>query len=148
MSEALCWNGSMTDPAINHDPQFPSHRAEHPRRSAICLVVDAVLVLLFAVLGNISHESGLSPADIWSTAWPFLMGLALGWWITFSWRYPSNIWPVGLILVIFVVTWGMMLRHFATDGGVEVSFVVVATLVLGVLLLGRRLGTKYLLPRP
>lgn len=137
----------MTDPVPDHDAQFPSHRAEHPRRSAIYLVADAALVVLFAVLGNISHESGLSPADVWSTAWPFLLGLALGWWVTFSWRYPSNIWPIGLILVIFVVAWGMMMRHFLTDGGVEVSFVMVATLVLGALLLGRRLLTKYVLPR-
>lgn len=138
----------MTEPAPDHDAHFPSHRADQPRRSALLLVVDAVLVVLFAVLGNISHDSGLSPADVWSTAWPFLLGLTLGWWITFSWRYPSNIWPIGVVLVIFTVTWGMMMRHFLTDGGVEVSFVIVATLVLGALMLGRRLGTKYLLPRP
>lgn len=137
----------MSESSPNRDTHFPSHRAEHPRRSAIYLALDAVLVVVFAVLGNISHDSGLSPADIWSTAWPFLLGLVLGWWITFSWRYPSNIWPSGAVLVIFTVFWGMMMRHFVTDGGVEVSFVIVATLVLGALLLGRRLGTKYLLPR-
>lgn len=114
---------------------------------AIGLLADAVLVVLFAVLGNISHESGLSPADIWSTSWPFLVGLALGWWITYSWRYPSTIWPSGAFLMLFTVTWGMLMRYFFTEGGVEISFVVVASLTLGALLLGRRLVTRWLLPR-
>lgn len=124
-----------------------SHHTDSPRRSAVCLAADVVLVVLFAVLGNISHGSGLSPADIWSTAWPFVLGLVLGWWITFSWRYPSALWPSGIFLMLFTVAWGMMMRHFFADGGVQVSFVLVATASLSVLLLGRRMVTKVLLPQ-
>lgn len=60
---------------------------------------------------------------------------------------PSTLWPHGVLLVLFVVTGGMMMRHLFTDGGVETSFVVVAALVLGALLLGRRLATAHPLPR-
>ena len=108
---------------------------------------DAVLIVLFAVLGNISHDSGLAPADIWATAWPFLLGLALGWWVSFSWRYPSTIWPAGVALVAFTVTCGMLVRHFFTEGGADPSFIIVACLTLGVLMVGRRLASKLLLPR-
>lgn len=123
-----------------------SHRTKAPKRSATGLSADVVLVVLFAALGNISHDSGLGPADIWTTAWPFLLGLLLGWWITFSWRYPDNVWPSGVLLVLFTVAWGMMMRHFFTDGGVQLSFVIVATATLAVLLLGRRLLTRLLIP--
>lgn len=138
----------MAGPSPNDgDAAFTKHRSMGPGRSVIGFAADAALVVLFAVLGNISHESGLSPADVWSTAWPFLLGLALGWWITYSWRFPSNIWPIGVFLVIFTVVWAMMMRHFVTDGGVQLSFVVVATLTLAVFMLGRRLVTKLLLRR-
>ncbi|WP_120005321.1 DUF3054 domain-containing protein [Nesterenkonia muleiensis] len=123
-----------------------SHRTKAPKRSAACLAADIVLVVLFAVLGNISHDSGLGPSDIWTTAWPFVLGVVLGWWITFSWRSPDQLWPSGVFLVLFTVAWGMMMRHFFTDGGVEVPFVLVATASLTVLLLGRRLLAKLLLP--
>lgn len=124
-----------------------SHRTASPARSTLYLGADIILVILFAVLGNIAHDSGLGPAEIWTTAWPFLLGLVLGWWITYSWRHHSTVWPYGVILVLFTVTWAMMMRHFVTDGGVQISFVLVATGTLAVLLLGRRLITGLLLPR-
>lgn len=137
----------MTELSPNDDPAFPSQQTDRPERAIVSLVTDAVLVVLFAVWGNISHDSGLSPAEVWSTAWPFLLGLALGWGLTYSWRYPTNIWPVGIFLVAFVVASGMVMRHFFTDGGVQLSFVVVATLSIGALLLARRLLTAALTRR-
>lgn len=137
----------MTDRASPDHSRVSGRPSAPPRRSLLLLMTDAVLVVIFAVLGNAQHESGLSPADVWATAWPFLLGLAVGWWITFSWRSPSTLWPHGVLLVLFVVTGGMMMRHLFTDGGVETSFVVVAALVLGALLLGRRLATAHPLPR-
>ncbi|GAA1806376.1 DUF3054 domain-containing protein [Nesterenkonia flava] len=101
--------------------------------------VDAVLVLSFAAAGNRSHETGLSPADVLSTAWPFLVGLALSWCLTRSFLRPHSLWPQGVFTVVGTVALGMILRVAFTDGGVQVSFVMVATLVLSVLLLGRRL---------
>ncbi|MGO1548225.1 MAG: DUF3054 domain-containing protein [Nesterenkonia sp.] len=132
---------------IPDDAAAPTNRPARRTHWAIALLADAVLVVLFAVLGNISHESGLSPAEVWSTAWPFLFGLALGWWITVSWRRPSTIWPSGVLLVIITVTSGMIMRHFFTDGGVEVAFIIVAALTLGLLMLGRRLVTRLLFRR-
>ncbi len=128
--------------------QVLSHRTDTPGRSALCLLADAVLVTLFAVTGNRSHDSGLAPAEIWSTAWPFLLGLALSWLLSFSWGNPHRIWPTGIFVVIGTVALGMMFRTAFTDGGVQLSFVLVASASLAVLLLGRRWVTQRLMHRP
>ena len=134
-------------PGIHEGVDLADRRWVRRAYSAVCLVTDAVLIFLFAVMGNISHESGLTPGALWTTAWPFLLGLALGWWATSGWRSPSSIWPSGILLVIVTVTGGMILRHYFTNGGAQLSFILVATLTLGILMLGRRLLTKLLLPR-
>ena len=44
------------------------------------LALDTALVIVFAVIGRSSHAEGLDVAGVWGTAWPFLTGLAVGWW--------------------------------------------------------------------
>lgn len=137
----------MAEPTPRDDAAHTTRPSARWRHSAIGLGVEAALVVLFAVLGNRTHDSGLSAAEVWSTAWPFLMGLGLGWLVTFSWRRPTSIWPYGVLLVLVTVAWGMLMRQLFTDGGVQLTFVIVATLTLGVFILGRRLVTKLLLRR-
>ncbi|GAA1451236.1 DUF3054 domain-containing protein [Nesterenkonia lacusekhoensis] len=115
-----------------------THRTDAPLHSALCLLCDGLLVLVFALLGNRSHDSGLGLSEIISTAWPFLLGLALSWLLAFSWVSPNRIWPTGILVVLGTVIFGMTLRTLFTDGGTQLSFVLVATGVLAVFLLGRR----------
>lgn len=121
------------------------------RRSAIItlvlLLLDAALVVLFAVAGKRSHSTGLSVSDVAGTAWPFLIGLLLGWALTWSWRQPSRLWPEGVVVVLVTVALGMTLRVLLTDGGAPLSFVAVATGSLALLLLGRRLVSSQMLRR-
>ena len=58
-----------------------------PRAIALAAVLDTVLVVAFAALGRASHDSDLL-GGLWQTAWPFLVGLALGWLVTLAWRAP------------------------------------------------------------
>ena len=109
--------------------------------SAALLLTDAVLVVLFAIAGNYAHDSGLSAAAVSGTAWPFLAGLVLAWLLSSSWTRPSQVWPAGVLAVILTVVVGLSLRVLFTDGGAELSFILVATGTLGVLLLARRLVT-------
>lgn len=109
--------------------------------------IDAALVFMFAALGNRSHDTGLTPPDIASTAWPFLVGLAASWWLALSFLRPHGIWPYGLFTVAGTVAFGMLLRGTVTDGGVQTSFVLVASGSLAVLMLGRRLLTGWLTRR-
>ena len=133
---------SQRRPAQRH-PAL-THRTDAPLHSALCLLCDAALVMVFALLGNRSHDSGLGLAEIIGTAWPFLLGLALSWLLTFSWASPNRIWPTGILLVLGTVIFGMTFRSLFTDGGTQLSFVLVASGVLAVFLLGRRALTGML----
>lgn len=115
--------------------------------AGLMFFVDAALILLFALVGNRSHESGTSAPEVASTAWPFLVGLTVGWVATRSWKRVSQVWVAGILVVIITVVLGMVLRVQFTDGGAALSFVLVATGSLAVLLLGRRMLTGVLLPR-
>lgn len=107
--------------------------------AAAAFAVDAVLVILFATLGRASHDEGLSASGIAGTAWPFLVALALGWLIAaaIAKTPPLTVraaWPAWVITVLG----GMALRALTGDG-TAAAFIVVATVTLGVLLLGWRL---------
>lgn len=102
------------------------------------LALDAVLVIAFATIGRRSHEEGLTLGGIAHTAWPFLAGVAVGWALLVVRRVPAASLAAGLVVWPATVVVGMLLRAL-TDAGTAPSFVVVATVVTGVLLLGWRL---------
>lgn len=122
------------------------------RAVAAAVVADAVAVLLFAAAGRSSHAEGVTPAGVLDTAWPFLAGVAFGWVVVRLWRHA---WPVpagaatrhtalhGVVVAVAAVAGGMLLRR-ATGAGTDPAFVVVATVVLGALLVGWRLGWSLL----
>ncbi len=97
--------------------------------------IDAVLVLVFALVGRASHGEGL--LGVLTTWWPFLGGLAIGWLVLRAWRSPRRIVWTGIGVWLCTVAGGMLLR-LASGQGVQPSFIVVATIVLGLFLLGWR----------
>ncbi len=107
------------------------------RRVVTALVVDAVCVLLFCTVGRRSHAEGVTLAGVAETAWPFLTGTGVGWLVSRGWRRPAAITPTGIVVWLCTVAIGMLLRK-ASSQGVAVSFVVVASLVTALLLLGWR----------
>ncbi|MDJ0324155.1 DUF3054 domain-containing protein [Cryobacterium sp. PH31-AA6] len=106
-----------------------------PASVIVAAVVDAALVLVFALVGRASHGEGL--LGILTTWWPFLGGLAIGWLVLRAWRSPRRIVWTGVGVWLFTVAGGMLLR-IASGQGVQLSFIIVATIVLGVFLLGWR----------
>ena len=97
--------------------------------------LDAALVLAFATIGRLSH--GESLAGLGETYWPFLVALIIGWLSLRAWRHPVSIVWTGLGVWIVTVAGGLLLR-LASGQGVQVSFAIVTTIVLGVFLLGWR----------
>lgn len=97
--------------------------------------LDAALVLVFALVGRASHGEGL--LGVLTTWWPFLGGLAIGWLVLRAWRSPRRIVWTGIGVWLCTVAGGMLLR-LASGQGVQPSFIVVATIVLGLFLLGWR----------
>jgi hypothetical protein len=101
------------------------------------LVVDVLGVLVFCAVGRRSHAEGITVTGVATTAWPFLTGTVLGWLISRGWRRPTAVVPTGVFVWLSTVVVGMVLRK-ATSAGVAASFVVVASSVTAVLLLGWR----------
>jgi hypothetical protein len=107
------------------------------RRALVALLADVVCVIVFCTIGRRSHAEGLTVAGIAQTAWPFLAGTAVGWLLIGGWRRPFTVIPTGVTVWVCTVVVGMLLRK-ATSAGVSTSFVVVASVVTAVLLLGWR----------
>jgi hypothetical protein len=101
------------------------------------LSLDVVSVLLFCAAGRRSHDEGVDISGVAATAWPFLAGTALGWLLSRAWRRPVALAPTGIIVWLSTVVAGLLLRK-ASAAGVAASFVLVATSVTAVLLLGWR----------
>lgn len=101
------------------------------------MVADAVCVLLFSAVGRRSHAEGVTLVGVAQTAWPFLAGAAVGWLVSRGWRRPLAIVPTGIAVWVGTIAVGMLLRK-ANSGGVAVTFVIVASAVTAVLLLGWR----------
>jgi peptidoglycan/LPS O-acetylase OafA/YrhL len=110
---------------------------EHPRRGSVWLGIDVACVLVFCAVGRRSHDEGLNVAGIATTAWPFLSGTAVGWLASQAWRRPAAVYPTGVVVWLCTVVVGMLLRK-VTAAGVAGSFVVVASTVTALLLLGWR----------
>lgn len=108
-----------------------------PRRSAVWLGIDVVCVLVFSAVGRRSHDEGVDIAGVAATAWPFLAGTATGWLLARAWRRPTVLAPTGVVVWLCTVAVGMLLRK-AGSAGVAASFVVVASSVTAVMLLGWR----------
>ncbi|WP_431870578.1 DUF3054 domain-containing protein [Nocardiopsis eucommiae] len=103
----------------------------------LALVADLICVLVFVVVGKTDHATGLGPAEVAATAWPFLAALALGWVVTLAWRSPGRIWPTGVLVWAVTVAGAMPLRLLSGEGA-PASFVVVTALFLAATMLGWR----------
>jgi Protein of unknown function (DUF3054) len=115
-------------------------------RPATALLADVVCVIVFCTIGRRSHAEGITIAGVAETAWPFLAGTAVGWLAARAWRQPAALAPTGLTIWLSTVVIGMLLRK-ATSAGTAVSFVVVASLVTAILLLGWRAAVSALARR-
>lgn len=115
-------------------------------RNVGAAALDAVCVLVFVTIGRASHEEAASLTGIAGTAWPFLVGLAVGWLVTRAWRRPEAFVPAGVGVWASTVAVGMVLR-VVSGQGTAVSFIVVASLFTALFLLGWR-GVAKAVRRP
>src|ERR1700761_3268454 len=110
---------------------------ERPRRGPVWLGIDVAFGWGVWAAGGRGHAEGLNIAGITSTAWPFLSGTVVGCLAAQAWRRPTAIYPTGVVVWLCTVVVGMLLRK-ATSAGVAASFIVVASSVTALLLLGWR----------
>jgi hypothetical protein len=115
-----------------------------PASLGLAIVLDIVLIVLFALIGRASHGEN-AIGGLWTTAWPFLVGALAGWLAGRAWRRPFAPWRSGLWVWAGALIVGMLLR-LVSGQGVAVSFVIVAGIVLFVFLVGWRVIASLLRP--
>lgn len=103
----------------------------------IAVVADAASVLLFVVIGRANHHESTGSHGVWHTAWPFLLGAALGLAFTAYSRVSPTSLRAGVRVWVWTVVIGLVARS-ASGGGIAPAFVIVAAIVLGVFLVGWR----------
>lgn len=120
------------------------------RQAAIgAAALDAGAIIVFAAIGRASHDQGIlgeNGLGLLTTVWPFLVGAGLGWLIARGWKKPCAWHPTGTIVWASTLVGGMLLR-LASGQGVQVSFVIVAGLVLAAFLIGWRVISGWLAKR-
>lgn len=107
---------------------------------AYALAADLIAVLVFAAVGRRSHDETGAIVGVLFTAWPFLVGCVAGWVVARVWRQPRAL-RAGVL--VWGATWlvGMGLRDL-TGRGVQPSFLIVAAIALGVLIVGWRVVVR------
>ena len=104
-------------------------------------ILDVVCIVLFVIIGRRNHGETTDAAGTVRTTLPFLIALSGAWIGAKAWRAPRSL-TTGVILWIVTVVVGLGIRRFAFGDGTATAFVIVATLVLGLLLVGTRLPKR------
>ena len=108
------------------------------RRVALAGIADVAAIVVFVAIGRRNHDEGTAVDGIATVAAPFLIALIVGWIVARAWARPMQvesafiIWPVTVAL-------GMVLRNVVFDRGTALPFIIVATVVTGVFLVGWRM---------
>ncbi|MEF9980177.1 MAG: DUF3054 domain-containing protein [Glutamicibacter sp.] len=116
------------------------------RKWPLWMAVDVVLIVLFALLGRREHEHALSIGGILMTALPFLVAYVVVTLLSKPWTTINKLFPVGVLVWVMTVAAGLALR-VGMDSTAALPFIIVATLVLGAFLMGRRLVTSMVAKR-
>lgn len=111
------------------------------RRAAYALGLDVLSVMVFVIIGRRSHDEGGAVTGVLETAAPFLIGVGVAWLTVRAWRWPTAVltglvvWPITLLV-------GMMCRNLIWGRGTPTSFVIVATVFLGLCFVGWRTAAR------
>ena len=108
------------------------------RQIVIALLLDIFSVLLFVAIGRRNHNESAGISGVVEVALPFLIALVCSWVVSRAWQKPDAT-KNGVVIWLVTVVLGLLLRNLIFDRGTATPFVIVATVVLGVLLVGRRL---------
>ena len=118
-----------------------------PQRRAATLrfILDVVCVVIFVIVGRRNHNETTDAVGTLRTAAPFLIALLGAWVGAKAWRAPRTL-STGVVLWIVTTAVGLGIRRLVFGDGIATPFVIVSTLVLGLLLVGTRLQKRGLQP--
>ncbi|MFD2674434.1 DUF3054 domain-containing protein [Gulosibacter bifidus] len=127
-------NASAAEPTASAAPAAPNLA-----RLGCWLLIDLVLVGVFALLGRSAHNSALDFGGWFGTASPFLVALAVGWALALALGIdPTRVRLPELVVYVVTVALGLGIRVL-TGETAALPFVLVTAGVLAVFLLLPRL---------
>ena len=100
-------------------------------------IADLLFVLLFVAIGRHAHKDGSSLGGMFSTTWPFAVGLMAGWLAIVLTHRTATTKSNGLFIVLCTVSLGMILR-VVSGQGTALTFIGVALVFLSIFLIGWR----------
>lgn len=115
------------------------------RTASLRFILDVVCVVIFVIVGRRNHAEPTDAAGTLRTAAPFLIALLGAWVGARAWRAPREL-STGVVLWVVTAGVGLGIRRFVFGDGIATPFVIVATLVLGLLLVGTRLQKRSVRP--
>ena len=104
------------------------------------MVADLFVIIVFVAIGRRVHDHGVRVGGLISTAWPFVVGLAVGWMAVIARRRDGASLAAGLIVCVMTTVIGMIVRVVAGQG-TAVAFIAVTLVFLGASMLGWRVVT-------
>ena len=108
------------------------------RRTVVAALADVVAIVVFVAIGRRNHSEGEAVDAVLTVAAPFMIALAIGWIAAKAWTRPMQVETAFVIWPITVAV-GMILRNLVFDRGTALPFIIVATVVTGVFLVGWRM---------
>lgn len=106
------------------------------------LLADVVAIALFALFARIAHRTDDMPLNAmgWlSTWWPFLIGVLASWAIITVRRLDGHrVFPAGIMTWVVTVVVGLGIWALRNGDVPHWSFILVASIMSGLLLLGWR----------
>jgi peptidoglycan/LPS O-acetylase OafA/YrhL len=115
------------------------------RAASLRFILDVVCVVIFVIVGRRNHDETTDAVGTLRTTAPFLIALLGAWVGSKAWRAPRAL-STGVVLWIVTAGVGLGIRRFVFGDGIATPFVIVATLVLGLLLVGTRLQRRPVRP--
>lgn len=105
----------------------------------MAILIDLVLVVVFCVIGRLSHADGIFSdlTGLLNTIWPFVVALLIAHAVLLISRMRAERMLPGLLVWIVTVTGGLLLRAVSGQG-TALPFIIVAALTLALFLLGWR----------
>lgn len=100
--------------------------------------LDLLIVVVFALVGRLSHAREWSLTGLGETAWPFLVACLLGWGVVLLLGAEGYRMKTALIVWLVTVLGGIALR-LNTDNTADPAFFAVTAGVLGAAFFGWRL---------
>ena len=106
------------------------------RIAPVAFLLDLLCVVVFATVGTINHGTDTGIGGILYVSAPFAMALVAVHVAGLAER--ARTVTAGMVIWVFTLAVGMVLRRFVFDRGTATSFVVVTSVFLGLTMLGWR----------